>query len=173
LRLLVAGEFKNGIAEHQAMVPPQFRDRVVFLGPVYQERADLLASARLCVVPARSGTFSIIVLEALAAGVPVVATPFVQGWRNEPHFGPVKMTEDFSPDAVADGIIAALGEDPAWRIAQGKKVVRSFDWKYVADDVEKVYVEAILRHGSADRRLTPVVTAQSHEISASPPPDLW
>jgi phosphatidylinositol alpha-mannosyltransferase len=173
VRLLVAGEGKNGIAEHQAMVPPQFRDRVIFLGPVYQERADLLASARLCVVPARSGTFSIIVLEALAAGVPVVATPFVQGWRSEPHFGPVKMTEDFSPEAVADGIIGALAEDPAWRIGEGKKVVRSFDWKYVADDVEQVYVEAIMRHGSADHLLGPVVAAQSHEISARPPPDLW
>lgn len=157
VRLLVAGEGKNGIAEHQAMVPPEFRDRVVFLGPVYQERADLYASARVCVVPARSGTFSIIVLEALAAGVPVVATPFVQGWRNERHFTPVKMTEDFSPEAVADGIISVLGEDSAWRIAQGKKVVRSFDWPHIADDVEKVYAEAILRHGSVDRLLGPVV----------------
>jgi phosphatidylinositol alpha-mannosyltransferase len=173
VRLLVAGEGKNGVAEHEAMVPSQFRDRVVFLGPVYQERADLLASARLCVVPARSGTFSIIVLEALAAGVPVVATPFVKGWRNEPHFGPVRMTEDFSPEAVADGIIGALAEDPTWRIAEGKKVVRSFDWKHVAEDVEKVYLDAIMRHGSANRLIGPAMPAQSHEISASPPPDLW
>jgi phosphatidylinositol alpha-mannosyltransferase len=173
VRLLVAGEGKNGTAEHQAMVPPQFRDRVVFLGPVYQERADLYASARVCVVPARSGTFSIIVLEALAAGVPVVATPFVQGWRNERHFAPVKMTEDFSPDAVADAIIGVLGEDSSWRIAEGRKVVRTFDWANVADDVENVYAEAISRHRSADRLLGPVVAAQSHEISARPPPDLW
>jgi phosphatidylinositol alpha-mannosyltransferase len=177
VRLLVAGEGKNGIAEHQAMVPPQFRERVIFLGPVYQERADLLASARLCVVPARSGTFSIIVLEALAAGVPVVATPFVQGWRNERHFDPVKMAGDFSPDAIADAISDVLGEDSRARIAAGKKVVRTFDWRHIADDVENVYAEAVVRHRPLDRLLGPAIaaeaTGQSQEISARPPPDLW
>jgi phosphatidylinositol alpha-mannosyltransferase len=145
VRLLVAGEGKDGTAAHEAMVPPALRDRVVFLGAVYEERADVYASARLCVVPARSGTFSIIVLEALAAGTPVVATPFVAGWRNEPHFAPVRMCADFTPEAVAAGILAELGEDPSARVQAGKAVARSLDWSHVAHKVEDVYAEVLSR----------------------------
>jgi phosphatidylinositol alpha-mannosyltransferase len=145
VRLLVAGEGKAGTAEHEAMVPPELRDRVVFLGAVYEERADVYASARLCVVPARSGTFSIIVLEALAAGTPVVATPFVAGWRTERHFGPVRMCADFSPEAVAAGILAELGEDPRARIAAGQEIARELDWSEVARNVEGVYEQVLAR----------------------------
>lgn len=143
VRLLVAGAGANGVEEHRAMVPEAVRDRVVFLGPVYEERADVYASARLCVVPARSGTFSIIILEALAAGAPVVATPFVKGWQNEPHFGPVRVSADFSPDALAENILASLEEDPAARIAEGKRIASRFDWSQVSTAVESVYEDVL------------------------------
>jgi phosphatidyl-myo-inositol alpha-mannosyltransferase len=145
LRLIVAGEGKDGTAAYEALVPPDLRDRVVFLGAVYDERADVYASARLCVVPARSGTFSIIVLEALAAGVPVVATPFVKGHRAERHFAPVKMSPDFSPEALADTVLAALDEDPAPRAAEGKQIAATFDWRVVAAQVEKVYEDVLAK----------------------------
>jgi phosphatidyl-myo-inositol alpha-mannosyltransferase len=143
VRLLVAGEGRNGVADYQAMVPPQFRDRVVFLGAVYNERPDIYATARLCVVPARSGSFSIIVLEALAAGVPVVATPFVPGWENERHWKPVRVAPDFSPEGLADTVLDALAEDPGARIAQGREVARAFDWKEICRQVEMVYNDVI------------------------------
>ena len=143
VRLLVAGEGKDGMAEYEAMVPPAVRERVVFLGAVYEERADIYASASLCVVPARSGSFSIIVLEALAAGVPVVATPFVAGWQNERHWKPVRVSPDFSPEALADTVLQALAEDPSARIAQGREVVRGFEWREIGRQVEMVY-DAVL-----------------------------
>jgi phosphatidyl-myo-inositol alpha-mannosyltransferase len=143
VRLLVAGDGKNGIADHQAMVPPEVRDRVVFLGPVYDERPDIYASASLCVVPARSGSFSIIVLEALAAGVPVVATPFVSSWQKERHWEPVKVSPDFSPQSLAETVLDALDEDPGPRIAQGRAVAQAFDWSEVGRQVEVVYNDVL------------------------------
>ncbi len=143
VRLLVAGDGKNGIADYQALVPANLRERVVFLGPVYDERPDVYASARLCVLPARSGSFSIIMLEALAAGVPVVATPFVEGWRHERHWQPARVSPDFSPEALAGTVLQALGEDPGARIAQGREVVRAFDWKEISRQVEMVYDDVI------------------------------
>jgi phosphatidyl-myo-inositol alpha-mannosyltransferase len=143
LRLLVAGEGKHGIAEHQAMVPPEAKDHVVFLGSVFEERPDVYASARLCVVPARAGTFSIIVLEALAAGLPVVATPFVQHWQRERHFAPVEVLPDFTPATLADGILRVLAEDPARRIAEGQAVARAFDWEAVGAQIEAVYADVL------------------------------
>jgi phosphatidyl-myo-inositol alpha-mannosyltransferase len=139
VRLLVAGEGKNGTAEHEAMVPPEVRDRVVFLGAVYEERADVYATADLVVLPARSGSFSIIILEALAAGRPVVSTPFVMGWQNERHFRPVRVAQDFTPEAVADTVAEALAEDPVSRIVEGRAIAREFDWSAVAARVAEVY----------------------------------
>ncbi|HEY0712818.1 MAG TPA: glycosyltransferase family 4 protein, partial [Polyangia bacterium] len=151
VRLLVAGEGRDGLASHQAMVPPEVRDRVVFLGAVYEERARLFASARLCVIPARSGTFSIIVLEALAAGVPVVSTPFVEGWQREPHFAPVQVCPDFTPETLADNLAEALGQDLSARAAQGRAIAADFDWSRVSRLVEGVYNDVLA--SSAGRRL--------------------
>jgi phosphatidylinositol alpha-mannosyltransferase len=143
VRLLVAGAGKDGTADYQAMVPSAVRDRVVFLGAVYDERPDIYASASLCVVPARSGSFSIIVLEALAAGVPVVATPFVAGWQRERHWKPVRVSPDFSPESLAETVLQALADDPSARIAQGRELVRGFDWKEIGRRVEMVYHDVL------------------------------
>jgi phosphatidyl-myo-inositol alpha-mannosyltransferase len=149
VRLLVAGEGKNGTAEHEAMVPPEVRERVVFLGAVYEERADVYATADLVVLPARSGSFSIIILEALAAGRPVVSTPFVKGWQGERHFRPVRVAPDFTPGAVADTVAEALSADPASRIAEGRAVAREFDWSAVAARVAEVYRKVLAAPSSS------------------------
>jgi len=136
----------------------------VFLGAVYEERADLLASARACVLPARSGSFSIIVLEALAAGVPVVATPFVAGWQSERHFDPVRVCADFTPEALAEALARELAQAPAARIAEGKRIAAGFDWSQVAGDVEYAYADAIAvrQRASGDRpRALPVAAPQA------------
>lgn len=148
VRLLVAGTGRDGTATHEAMVPRELRDRVVFLGPVYEERADVYATADLCVVPARSGTFSIIILEALAAGVPVVATPFIHRWEELPHFRPVHVTRDFTPEAIAAGVLALLGEDRTQRSADGRAVAARFDWASVGQSVLELYTRVL----SAERR---------------------
>jgi phosphatidylinositol alpha-mannosyltransferase len=152
VRLLVAGGAAGGLEQYQAMVPPEVRQRVVFLGPVFEERPDIYASARLCVIPARSGTFSIIALEALAAGTPVVATPFVKGWEREPHFRPIRVAADFSAERLAEAIVAGLEEDPGPRIAAGKEIARRLDWSQVAAQVEAVYHEVLA--GQEPRRLS-------------------
>jgi phosphatidyl-myo-inositol alpha-mannosyltransferase len=144
VRLLVAGEEKpSGVAQHQAMVPETLRPHVVFLGPVFSERPDVYASADLCVLPARAGTFSIIVLEALAAGVPVVATPFIQACRTEPHWAPVTIADEISVEAftrsLLDGIQEVKDGRAVDRIALGRQVVQRFDWSRVCKDVLEVY----------------------------------
>jgi phosphatidylinositol alpha-mannosyltransferase len=143
VRLIVAGADRDGTAAWEARVPPPVRDRVVFLGPVFEERPDLYATADLCVVPARSGTFSIIVLEALAAGAPVVATPFIHRWETLPHFRPVRVARAISAEAIADEVIAALGEDPTDRVQQGRAAAAACDWSHVAAQVMAVYDEVL------------------------------
>ena len=74
VRLLMAGDGPMR-AELEAQVPPDLRGRVEFLGAVYDQRPELLASSSVFLLPARAVGFSIMVLEAFAAGLPVVALP--------------------------------------------------------------------------------------------------
>jgi phosphatidylinositol alpha-mannosyltransferase len=141
VRLLMAGSGPRGTAELEALVPPDLRDRVEFLGALEDdERPHVYASGDVFVVPARyGGSFSILVLEGLAAGVPVVSTPFVDERYRDSHWKPVKLTRDYSPEAIADGIIEVLSEDPAERVALGSEVVRDYDWSAIVRRIVDVY----------------------------------
>jgi len=74
IRLLMAGDGPMR-QELEAQVPVELRDRVEFLGAMYDERPELFASASMFLLPARAVGFSIMVLEAFAAGLPVVSLP--------------------------------------------------------------------------------------------------
>jgi glycosyltransferase involved in cell wall biosynthesis len=76
-RLSIAG---SGEADYEVSLRDRVRDagiapRVSFLGAVHGERkAELLESADVVVVPSHSENFSMVVVEALAHGVPVLAS---------------------------------------------------------------------------------------------------
>ncbi|MDX2019932.1 MAG: glycosyltransferase family 4 protein [Deltaproteobacteria bacterium] len=144
VRLLVAGEEKpSGTERHKAMVPQAARDNVVFLGSVFEERPDVYATADLCVLPARAGTFSIILLEALAAGKPVVATPFVQACRKDKHWATVTLSDDISTESLVRALVPAIAEakrdGASERVRQGREIVQAFDWSAVCGKVLGVY----------------------------------
>ena len=151
-RLIVAGSGPNGTAEYEQLVPSVARGRVQFLGSVSnEERADILKSGNVFVVPARKGgTFSILVLEGLAAGLPVVSTPFVEKHHRDSHWSPVMLTDDFSPEAIARRVVEALTTDQTGRVRHGLETVAEYDWERVAPRVAEVYQIAIDRKRNAE-----------------------
>jgi len=138
VRLVMAGDgpMRSGL---QAQVPPSLRGRVEFLGAVYDERPELLASSSVFLLPARAVGFSIMVLEAFAAGLPVVALPAFGTDRAGEHWSNVIMARDNSAAAFADTIVDTLRRDQGDRIARGRAIAEAFDWGRVGSRILDVF----------------------------------
>jgi phosphatidylinositol alpha-mannosyltransferase len=137
-RLLMAGDgpMRNTL---QAQVPPELRDRVEFLGAVYDQRPELLASSSVFLLPARAVGFSIMVLEAFAAGLPVVALPALGTDRAGAHWSNVILAKDNSAGAFADAVIDTLRRDQGERIARGRIIAQEFDWAGIGGQILDVF----------------------------------
>ncbi|HEX5760594.1 MAG TPA: glycosyltransferase [Thermoanaerobaculia bacterium] len=128
-------------------------ERVIFTGPVHgASKRALLAAARALALPSASENFGNAVLEAMAAGCPVIVTPQV---------GLAEVVRETGSGIVADGSPEALGgalrrllEDAAAARAMGRRgaaaAARRFAWPAVAAAMEGVYAEAL--GGGARRR---------------------
>jgi glycosyltransferase involved in cell wall biosynthesis len=119
------------------------RRRVLALGPVHgADKAALLHAAAALVLPSYSENFGNVVLEAMAAGCPVVVTPEV---------GLAAAVRESGAGIVVDGEPALLGAalsellaDPARRQDMGRRgaaaVAARFSWSVVAASMESVYL---------------------------------
>ena len=138
-RLVIAGDGpERGRLERQA-IELGVADRVTFLGQVADVR-PLYRQARLVAVPSRSEAFGMVLVEALAHGLPIVAT--ASGGPVEildgGHIGRLVPVED--PAALAIGIDHDLADpgDPAPRFERARAF--SLDagfaaWARVVDDL--------------------------------------
>jgi len=138
VRLLVAGDgLMRPKLERQ--VPAHLRDRVEFLGAVYAQRPELLASSSLFLLPARAVGFSIMVLEAYAANLPVVALPALGVNQAGEHWSNVILAKDNSAEAFSDAVIRTLQQDQVARQARGRAIAGAFDWSKVCPRILDVF----------------------------------
>ena len=145
LRLLLAGE-GPGRAHYEAQVrqlPASIGSRVVFLGAVWDERADLYASAHCFALAARKASFSILLLEALAAGLRVAALPGEGTSRAGEHWSLAEMARSEAPDAYADALQRALAPSGEVTVARAQAMARRHDWRVVVPRIRRVYDEAV------------------------------
>ena len=149
-RLLMAGDGPMR-QELEAAVAPRLRDRVEFIGPVYEERPQILASSSLFLLPARAVGFSIMVLEAFAAGLPVVALPGLGTDRAGDHWVNVVMAKETSADAFAAAVVDTLQKDQRDRIARGRLIADSYDWTRVGGRILDVFNSVAGRPAAAAR----------------------
>ena len=119
-------------------------DRVRLLGAVEPEserHSGLLAALDAFVLPSRHEPFGIVVLEAWAAGKPVIVSEvgglqrLVDGGEDGFFF------ESGDVDGLAKQMIALMTDGVAGRLAgTGRaKMLREFTWKKVAEDLEAIY----------------------------------
>ncbi|HEX7598325.1 MAG TPA: glycosyltransferase family 4 protein [Polyangia bacterium] len=142
VRLLVAGDgpMRIGLQER---VPSHLRERVEFIGAVYDERPELLAASSAFLLPARAVGFSIMVLEAYASGLPVIALPALGTDRAGDHWSNVVLARENSADAFADAVIETLQQDQSVRIARGHSIAAAFDWTKVGSRILEVFKRVV------------------------------
>jgi phosphatidylinositol alpha-mannosyltransferase len=144
LRLVVAGRGDAG--EFRERLPRTLSDRVVLLGQVSDaDKAGLLHSVDLYCAPNTGGeSFGIILLEAMAAGAPIVASD-LDAFRRVVADPSGRSAGVLFETGSARELAAALGrvlDDPALRAelrGLGAKVVQPYDWSEVARQILLVY----------------------------------
>jgi glycosyltransferase involved in cell wall biosynthesis len=145
LRLLLAGE-GPGREEYEAQtrrLPASIASRVIFLGAVWNERADLYASAHCFALGARKASFSILLLEALAAGLRVAALPGEGTSRAGDHWTLAEMAASDAPEAYAAALQRALVPSTPDTAARARAMARRHDWSVVVPRIRRVYDEAL------------------------------
>ncbi|MDX1658134.1 MAG: glycosyltransferase family 4 protein [Nitriliruptorales bacterium] len=146
VRLLVVGEGPER-DRCQQLVPGGLRSDVVFVGRVDgDELARFYRSADLFAAPALGGeSFGIVLLEAMAAGCPVVASD-IPGYRTavrDRENGRLVPPDD--PSALAEAI-GSLLDNEATRDAlatEGRGAVQEYDWRHVATRLRDLYAEVV------------------------------
>ncbi len=126
-------------------------DRVIFLGK-QDSVAELLACADLFLLPSASESFGLVALEAMAAGVPVVASdtgglPEVVVNGETGFLAPVGDVE-----AMADAGAAVLADDAAWtKVSEAARARASerFGVDRVVPEYEQFYQKILMSDGAA------------------------
>jgi phosphatidylinositol alpha-mannosyltransferase len=150
LRLLLAGEgpSRPQYEAQAARLPESIASRIVFLGPVWEERADLYASAQCYALAARKASFSILLLEALAAGLRVAALPGEGTDRAGDHWSLAEMARVDTAASYADALQRALAPPTPDDVARARAMARRHDWSVVVPRIRRVYEEALKRSGA-------------------------
>ncbi len=135
----------GGLAERLGVA-----DRLTFVGPV--PRKNLLeeyARADLFVLPSLFEPFGIVLLEAMAAGLPVVATR-VGGIPEVVADGETALLVEPADAAELGAAILRLAESPERRVvlgARGRQRARAYSWDALVPRVLEVYRQAIEERG--------------------------
>ncbi len=129
------------LPRYRAMVPPGLAGDVVFAGKLLHERPDWYASADVYCATTSIASFGVTLLEAMAAGKPILASE-IDGFREvltHGKEGELLPRDDARAWARA---LCRLAREPARALAygdRGKMSVQRYAWPRVASEVLGVY----------------------------------
>jgi glycosyltransferase involved in cell wall biosynthesis len=146
-KLLLAGTgspaYENQLREQTRRL--QLEDAVSFLGLVKGvEKISLYQSADLFVLPTQQENFGLVLIEALAAGTPVLTTRGTDIWQDIAAAGGT--IAEYTPAAICAALDKLL-EDRASLAALGQRgrewVMQNLNTEKLAGDYERLYAEVI------------------------------
>jgi phosphatidylinositol alpha-mannosyltransferase len=143
-KVLIAGPGEG--LEAMQSINPALRNKLIFLGRINDhEKAAFLKSLDLYVAPNTGGeSFGIILTEAMAAGVPIVASdiPAFRQLLDEGSYG--VLFENENSEHLATKIIEILRQKEMRDSYAAKGAARAlrYDWSQVGDEIMNVYLHA-------------------------------
>lgn len=152
---------------YRSLVSNGLADDVHFAGLVNGGRPAYYAAADIFCTPCTKASFGVVLLEAMSAGTPIIASD-ISGYRLVMDDGRQgKLVPEDSPEAFAAGLLDLL-RDPELRRLMGNEgrrtVLECYSWDLVAEQVEDFYVKLLTRHAGGPAEATGeetlVLTAQ-------------
>jgi glycosyltransferase involved in cell wall biosynthesis len=149
-RLVVAGPDDEGLQPALEVLAAEegIVNRVAFIGPLREEdRLAALTSASLCAFPSKAESFGNAVLEAMAAGRPVVVSPQVGLAHDIEQAGAGLVVE-----RTAETFAAAIGsllDCETRRVAlsrNARRFAQRYDWHAIAPQLLEMYAATTRAH---------------------------
>ncbi|MCW2699934.1 MAG: Phosphatidylinositol alpha-mannosyltransferase [Blastococcus sp.] len=162
VRLLIAG--RGDAEEVRALIGADLQASVALLGELSEEdKGAFLRSVDVYCAPNLLGeSFGVILIEALAAGAPIVASDLDAFKRVLDDGAAGVLVRRGDPPALA-GALCALLDDPDRRAelsARGAVAAAGYDWDVLARRILAVYETVVVPDGG------PVVAEDEHLVSA-------
>jgi alpha-1,3-mannosyltransferase len=115
-------------------------DRVRFLGALSNEELYRELAVHACaVLPSRAEGFGLTLVEALASGIPVVASD-IPSYREIAAGSPVRLVDFDSAEHAAAAIHDGVG---AWDAEAAKRRAAGFSWRERANDFAALYTSLV------------------------------
>jgi glycosyltransferase involved in cell wall biosynthesis len=147
IKLVIAGpEFNYGQQLRKLVAETKMEDKVIFYGPIDgREKFEALAAADVAVVSSIYEGFSIFLLEAMAAGKPVIATKtgiaqeLIQNGKNG------FLIDSGNAEDLSEKILMILNDN---RLSssigrESRSTAKTFDWGKIADQVLYMYNQCL------------------------------
>ncbi len=143
-RLVLVGDGPERGRAQQTAEEERVAERVVFLGK-QESVAELLACADLFLLPSESESFGLVALEAMACGVPVVASDVGGVSEVVPDGLAGRLLDLGDTDGMARAGIELLADKERWREASGaaRAAASRFDAEEIVPIYERYYEEVL------------------------------
>jgi glycosyltransferase involved in cell wall biosynthesis len=144
--LQLAGDGEKRAEIEKMIKKLHLEKEVTLLGNVAQkDLADVYSNSDIFILPSRSESFGTVIIEAMASGIPVIATniPAVKNIITNEETG---LLVHQSPKELANAIVR-LATDTTLRkniIKNGLENVKKYSWETVANQYETVYRSILL-----------------------------
>lgn len=149
--LLIAGDGIERPGLEKLAAELGIRSRVRFIGHVEgQTKVDVYRSAMCLICPSRSEPFSNVILESLAAGLPVIASATGGNEEQIEHGAHGLLFPSENVAALADTMTRILNEPHLLSQLRAKvpAFIKRFDWPHVALQYREIY-ERVLGRGTS------------------------
>lgn len=151
-KLVIAGpEFNYGVRLKKLAKEAKVKDHVIFYGPINgKEKLEAFSAANIVAVPSLYEGFGMLLLEAMAAGKPLVATntgaapELIQNGKN----GILANLGD--AEDLAGKVIKLLSDDRLMSFIslESRRTVEAFDWGKVSEHVHKLYIDCLMQQNN-------------------------